>query len=326
MKKIMVLLFILSVIAALSAVSTCAAEQPDKYSIEENTAENRTTYPYIVRTESSIWYLARDDIALMGEDAFFEGLRELLQYQDADFADARAALAGFIREETEPIEIRTDFCGKAGISEVGIVGAYYNPYSNFIKVFRNWEVAKAALLHEYVHYLTIHCTDTPVAHGLFAEGIAEYINAMVCKNRMRRDFSKSLGEEEKNFLKMRGAWDMEEDCMDLQLYELGVAESYAQGMAEGTEYLSTMDVPAIRTPEIQQNPTAENISHEEAACILAYLVETYSRETVFAHLNMDPADMEQVFGESFADIYIHWKEWNSKRFSESGLILPRLNS
>lgn len=80
-----------------------------------------------------------------------------------------------------------------------------------------------------------------------------------------------------------------------------------------------MDEPTVRTPEIQQNPAAENISHEEAACILVCLVETYSRETVFSHLNMDPADMENVFGESFADIYEHWKEWNSKRFNEAGM-------
>ncbi len=299
----------------------CAAEQLGKYRVEENTAENKATYPYIVRTESSIWYLAKDDIALMGEDAFFDGLRGLLQYQDADFADARAALAGFIREETEPVEIRTDFCGKAGISELEIIGAYYNPRSNFIKVFRNWEVAKAALLHEYVHYLTMHSTNTPVTHGLFAEGIAEYISAIVCKNRMRRDFSQSLSEEEKIFLRARGAWDREEDCLDLRLYEFGMAETYAQGVQQGTEYLSTIDVPTIRTPEIEQNPTAENITHEEAACILAYLVETCSRGTVFSHLNMDPADMDKVFGETFADIYVHWKEWNSKLFNESGMIL-----
>jgi len=321
MKKIIALLFVFSMLAALGAVGPCAAEQLDPYQIEENTAENKTTYPYIVRTESAIWYLAKEDIALMGEGAFFEGLRGVLQNQDTDFADARAALAGFIREDTEPIEIRTDFCGKAGISDVQMIGAYYNPRSNFIKVFRNWEVAKAALLHEYVHYLTLHCTDTPVTHGLFAEGIAEYINAIVCQNRMRRDFFKSLGEEEKNFFKSRGAWDTEEDCVDPQLYEFGMAESFAQGLQQGMEYLSTLDEPTIRTPQIQQNPTAENISHEEAACILAYLVETYSRETVFSHLNMNPADMEEVFGETFAEIYEHWKEWNSKHFNESGMIL-----
>ena len=321
MKKIMAFLLIVSMMAALIAFGTCAAEQPDEYSIEENTAENKTTYPYIVRTESAIWYLAGDDIDLMGKDAFFEGLRDVLQYQDADFADARAALAGFIHEETEPIEIRTDFCGKAGISAEKMIGAYYNPRSNFIKLFRSWEVAKYALLHEYVHYLTIHCTDTPVAHGLFTEGIAEYISAIVCKNRMRRELTESMSEEEKSFFKAHGVWDTEENCLDLQLYEFGIAERYAQGAAQGMEYLSTIDEPTARTQEIQQNPTAENISHEEAACILAYLVEKHSKETVFSHLNMDPADMEKVFGETFAEIYKHWKEWNTKHFNEAGMIL-----
>ena len=323
MRKITAFLLIFSMLITLGTAGTCAAEQPYEYSIEENTGENKAAYPYVVRTESAVWYLSGDDIALLGEDAFFEGLREILQYQDADFADARAALAGYIREEVEPIEIRTDFCGKAGITGVEMIGAYYNPRSNYIKVFRSWEVAKAALLHEYVHYLTLHCTDTPVTHGLFAEGIAEYINAIVCKNRMRRDFSRSLGEEEKNYFRMRGTWDMEEDCLNLALYEQDAAGGYAHGVALGTEYLTTMDEPAVRTPEIQQNPTAENISHEEAAGILAYLVETYSRETVFSHLDMDPAEMEQVYGASFAGIYQNWMEWNSEYFNESGVILQK---
>ena len=321
MRKIAALLLIFSVMIALSTAGAYAAGQPCEYAVEENTAENKTTYPYIVRTGSAVWYLSEDDIELMGEDAFFEGLWDILRYQDADFADARAALSGFIREEAEPVEIRTDFCGKDGLSDTALIGAYYNGRSNFIKVFRGWEVAKAALLHEYVHYLTLHCTDAPVTHGLFAEGIAEYISEIACENRMRRDWSKSLGEEEKSFLRSRGAWDTEDDCLDPTLYEFGMAECYAQGILLGTEYLSTLDQPTVRTPEIQQDPTAENISHEEAACILAYLVEAYSRDTVFSHLSMDPAEMDEVFGEGFEDIYRHWKEWNTVFFGTSGMTL-----
>ena len=88
------------------------------------------------------------------------------------------------------------------------------------------------------------------------------------------------------------------------------------------KYLSTLDVATVRTPEIQQNPTAENISHEEAACILAYLAETYSKETMLSHLDMDPANMEQVFGEGFEDIYRHWKEWNTGFCGTAGLSFP----
>ena len=202
-----------------------------------------------------------------------------------------------------------------------MIGACYNPRSNYIKVFRSWKVAEAALLHEYVHYLTLHCTDTPVTHGFFAEGIAEYISAIACKGRMRRDFSRSLDEETKNYFRMRGTWDMEEDCLNPRLYVSDVAGGFAHGIALGTEYLNTLDEPAVWTPEIQQNPTAENICHEEAASILDYLVETYSREMVVSHLDMDPMEMEQVYGESFADIFEHWMEWNSKQFNESGVIL-----
>ena len=99
MRKIAAFLFILSMMISLSAAGAYAAEQPREYTVEENTAENKTTYPYVVHTDSATWYLSKDDIDLMGEDAFFEGLREILQYQDADFADARAALAGLIQEE-----------------------------------------------------------------------------------------------------------------------------------------------------------------------------------------------------------------------------------
>ena len=103
MKKTMACWIAFSMMVSLCAVHTGAAGQSFEYSIEENTAENRATYPYVVHTESATWYLSKDDIALLGEEAFFRGLYDLLEYQEADFADARAALSGFISEEVEPI-------------------------------------------------------------------------------------------------------------------------------------------------------------------------------------------------------------------------------
>ena len=311
---------ILLVFFMLSALCACNASANDprhKYSIEENSGSRRTTYPYLVRTESATWYLAASDIELLGKDALFEGLYDILQYQEADFADARAALSGYIPEKVEPIDIYTDFCGKAGISKIG--GAYYNQLRNLIKVFNDWEKTKYTLLHEYVHYLTIHCALKPVRHGLFAEGIAEYVSKIVCRDRMLRDYFGRLSEEEKSFFVEKGAWDTEEDCLDPPLYMFGTAEAYAKGYAIGEEYLSTSDVPTVRTPEIQENPTAETISHFEAACIMAYLVDTYSEETVFSHMDADPAELETVFGETFPELYGHWKIWNTEHCKELGL-------
>ena len=73
--------------------------------IEENDSKDeakRATYPYVVRTQSSIWYLAADDIELLGEEAFFAGLEEILGMVDLDFADAREALKDYMREEVAP--------------------------------------------------------------------------------------------------------------------------------------------------------------------------------------------------------------------------------
>ena len=95
---------------------------------------------------------------LLGEDAFYKGLYAILENQEQDFADAREALKGYIDAEIPPIEIRTDFCGKAGVAE-SIGGAYYHEQRNFIKLFGGWDVANFTLLHEYVHYLTLHCTE-----------------------------------------------------------------------------------------------------------------------------------------------------------------------
>ena len=321
MKKTTTVLLLLSMLLALCAGSPAAADARNQYKVEENTAENKVTYPYVVRTESAVWYLAAEDITLLGEGAFYRGLYEILEYQDRDFADARDALSGFIRDEVAPIDIYTDFSGRAGLSETEIVGAYYNSRRNFIKVFRGWEKAKDALLHEYVHYLTLHCTDRPVAHGLFAEGVADYVSLIVCKNRMMRDNSRSMSGEVMAYYKAHGVWDREEDCLDPRLFEFGLAELYAHGYTLGQEYLSTIDEPTVRTEKIQQNPTAENISHMEAACIMAYLVETFSKETVFSHLDMNPADMEQVYGEPFAVLYERWKVWNTEYFNQSGMIL-----
>ena len=319
MKRVTAVLLLIAMALAMCAWSPAAADPRERYAVEENTAENKATYPYIVRTESSTWYLSADDIALLGEEAFFDGLYEILQYQEEDFADARAALAGFIPEEIESINIYTDFCGKAGVSEVA--GAYYNPRGNFIKVFRGWQITGFTLLHEYVHYLTLHCAENPVAFGLFAEGIADYVTKILCRNRMMRACSRYVSEEEAAFLKAHGVWDEEEDCVDPRLYWFGRAQSFALGQAMGEEYMCTQDVWVFRTEEIQQNPTAENISHMEAACIVAYLAETHSREEVFSHMNMDPADLEQVFGEAFPELYEHWLEWNTAYCEEQGIIM-----
>lgn len=310
------ILFIV-ILAMLSGCSNTPFSAVNDYSIEENQNENSTTYPYVIHLKSSTWYLAKDDIALLGEDQFYDGLNNIIRDMEADFSDARAALAGYIPEEIEPVDILTDFCGKAGISE--IAGAYYNERSCFIKVFSGWDMVKEALLHEYVHYLTMHCMDRPPTEEFFAEGIVEYISKITCKNRMLRSVNMGFSKEEALFYKEHGAWDETEECIDPKLFYFGTAGVISHGGIVGMEYTTVSNTKTIRTAQFQQYPTAKYVSHIEAGCIMAYLVDTYSKDLIFKNLNIKSDELESVIGESFAEIYEHWTEWNAKQCEELGL-------
>ena len=182
-----VMMLLLTSIILLPGCSKRDALSVNGYTIENNQRDNKATYPYVLRTDSSTWYLSGEDISLLGEEDYYAGLAEILNDLEQDFSDARDALTGYIQEEIPPVDIYTDFSGRAGISEVA--GAYYNERSNFIKLFSGWDMAKESLLHEYVHYLTMHCSETPPSEGFWAEGIAEYISKIVCKNRMLRSIN-----------------------------------------------------------------------------------------------------------------------------------------
>ena len=312
------LFFIFIFIIILSGCAEGGESSPrdsvDGYAVEENQGEKKTTYPYVLHTESTAWYLAKDDIALLGEEEFFNGLQQILKDMEADFADARKALEGSTIEDVPSVDIFTDFCGKAGISETA--GAYYNQRSNFIKVFCGWNMAEEALLHEYVHYLTMHCMEAPAAEAFFEEGIAEYISKIVCKNRMLRSINMGFSDEEALFYKEHGAWDEKEDCIDPKLFYFGTAQVIAQGEMVGTEYVSVTNERMVRTDQIQNSPGPKTVSFIEAGCIMAYLVDTYTEDLVFENLDIKPEEMESVFGEAFAEVYESWTAWNQRYCEE----------
>ena len=308
----------LLLVALMLSAMLSACGSPSKPKIEENKGENAATYPYVVHMKSATWYLAADDIALLGEDAFYEGLYAILENQEQDFADAREALKGHIDADVPPIEIRTDFCGKAGVAEI-IGGAYYHEQRNFIKLFGGWDVANFTLLHEYVHYLTLHCVQQPVSRGLYAEGIAQYISMIVCKNRMARSVNCARSEEELALFKAKGAWDESEDCLDPQKFYYGNAALFSLGGMIGYPYFSTKDVYETYTEEVHQNPDVWTVSHFEAASIMAWLIETYGRDAVLQNLSTAPEDFEAVYGLPFPEAYQKWFVWNLGKCTELGL-------
>ena len=303
--------------AVLIAMLVCGCTKQQEYKIIKNTRSQADEYPYLVKTESATWYLAKADIELLGEDTFNKELYATLDDAEADMQDARAALKGYIPDEIAPVDIFTDFCDKAEIS--ASANAYYNGTGNFIKLFNGWENARITLLHEYVHYLTMHCAQTPTQFGFWAEGMAEYVTNLVCKSRLAR--SENMGFEIAGYPPelWDQSWDEAEKCIDPQKLYFGLGAIAANGGLVGHRYYAVMNETVLRTDEMEKNLKPQELSLCEAAGMIAYLVDAYGRDTVFTNWNIDPNSMETVFGKPFSELYREWAEWNAEQCRIMGI-------
>ena len=310
--------FILAILL-LSLSAASFAEQAG-YQKEENTGRDKDSCPWIIRTPYAVWHIAKADIELLGEDAYDEGLYAILDDAEADFADARAALAGFIPDEIQPVDIYTDFCNKAKASETA--DAFYRELGNYIKLFSGWKTARTTLLHEYVHYLTIHCAEAPAQFHFWQEGIADYISLYICKNRLSRSVNMGFDLSILNPAMLEQAWDQEDNCLDPRLVYLGFAALAIRGYGTGENYFAVKNEWIIRTEQIQENPTPGDLYFYEAAGMAAYLVETYGKDTVFGNWDLDPDRMDTVYGKTFSELYRDWAAWNEEQCKLSGIIIP----
>jgi len=251
---------------------------------------------------------------------YYEGLYAILDDAEADFADARAALAGFIPDEIQPIDIYTDFCNKA--EALKTADAFYRELGNYIKLSNGWKIACVALLHEYVHYLTIHCAESPAQFHFWREGFADYISIYACKNRLSRSVNMGFDLSTLNPAMLEQAWDKEDDCLDPRLVYLGFAALVIRGYGTGTDYFAVKNEWIVRTEQIQENPEPDDLYFYEAAGMVAYLMETCGRDTVFGNWDLDPDCMDTVYGKSFPELYRDWAAWNEEQCKLSGIVIP----
>ena len=312
------LTFLLAALLLLSPVIS-RAEQAG-YRKEENTGRDKDSHPWIIRTPYAVWHISKADIELLGEDVYYEGLYAILDDAEADFADARAALSGYIPEEIRPIDIYTDFCNKAEASKT--VEAFYRELGNYIKLFSGWKTARAALLHEYVHYLTIHCAEPPARSHFWQEGIAEYVSIYICKNRLSRSVNMGFDLSVLPPAMLEQAWDREAGCLDPRLVYMGYGLLVIRGYGIGEKYFAVKNEWIDRTEQIQENPKPDDLYFYEAAGMVDYLVETYGRDTVFGNWNLDPDRMDTVYGKTFSELYRDWTAWNEEQCGQSGIMIP----
>ncbi len=316
MKRMMAIL--LSVLLLTASCIGCAEQW--EYRREESTGWDKDSYPYLVRTPSATWHLSKADMELLGEEAYCERLFSALADMEADFADARGVLKGYIPEDIPPVDIYTDFCNKAEASKKA--DAFYRSLGNYIKLFKGWDTACASLLHEYVHYLTIHCAETPVQFSFWQEGIADYISLYACKNRLSRSANMGLDLSIQPPEMLEMAWDKTENCLNPRLVWLGYALICIRGYAVGQSYFAVKNEMVERTEELQNNPVSEDLTFYEASGMVAYLAETYGTDTVFRNWNLDPDHMETVYGKPFLALYRDWTVWNEEQCSQSGIVIP----
>ena len=309
-------------IAVLIAMLSCGSAEQQGYTKTENTGERADTHPYLVKTESATWYLAKADIELLGEDAYYEGLYAMMDLAEADLADARTALEGFIPVEIEPVNIYTDFCNKNEMSF--LAPAYYDGTRNEIRLFEGWNQAGNALQHEYVHYLTLHCADPATPPYFWAESVADYVTHYVCKNRMARSVNMGMDLADIPEMMREMAWDDTENCLDPRLVYMGWGIFFTRGYYIGAKYIDVRNQWLTRNESIQNNLKPQMISYEEASGLMAYLVETYGRETVFSNWTADPNHLETVFGKTFKELYSEWAAWNEEQCVQAGIVIPDL--
>lgn len=315
-RKLAAFALLLALCAALLAGCGKGGDEP--FRLEKNEGRNAASYPYVVHMDSATWYLAKADMELLGEDAYLEGFRALAANQEADFSDAREALKGFIWEEIPPVEIYTDFAGKT--EEARFEGGYYYGDGR-IRVFTDWNAAGQSLMHEYVHYLSVSCTDTPVGGHFWAEGLADYVTKIACENRMARAVYRGETKENLQYFIDHGAADPETGEFDPARYTYGMAEVVNDEANVGQTYLTIFSTFMVMQENRLEHLTVSSLSYFEAASMVSYLVETRGRDAAFSRWNTADADLEAVFGKSLKEFYVEWRAWNLERCTELGLDL-----
>ena len=321
MKRVVSLLLAALLLLSLGACGQKAAADDavrivGRYKVVPNDNERKGTYPYVLRTENSAWYLAAADIDLMGEEAFYKGLEDILSYTEADMTDARKALTGRIWEDVPPVEIRTDFCGKAEISQDA--GAYYNGLANMIKLFHSWDMAKFSLLHEYVHYLTIHCAEKKTMHYFYIETVAEYVSKFVCENRMIRSMDFSHADQPQ--LKALAEIWSDFDQVKYRNACLSESDAFARGLYDERPYSCVGQYMTVRKADKRLPDHLYELSYAEADSMALYLIGRDGEEKYLDNWDVvDEDKLAGLYGFTVEELLVAWSAWNAEQCEKLGL-------
>lgn len=271
------------------------------------------TYPYVLQGEMANWYFAPEDMRASNYRTMLEEYAEILPLMESDFADAQALLADYFTEEIPAVDICTIFY-RSDEERYELSGAIYAVYDEVIYLLVDWTEVKCALLHEYVHYLTLGGSRVfpkeAYNKGLL-EGLTEELAVIECENRMGNlGWQEIIQKEGSGGYDEIGVWNEETTEFNEAGYHYFWAKKFYSGDSE-EEYL-TINKNATERPE---EITFYNLSYYEATSMSQYLLQQYGREKVYRYcVTFD--GFEELCGRSFKEVYADWIVWNDRKCEE----------
>lgn len=272
-----------------------------------NSRRETGEYPYVLSDAEANWYFHPADVKEYGYKEFMDEYLIVKELMELDFADAKELFETRLPENVPAVDIHTEFY-KDDSTEGGI----YFPARNYIVLYYDWETAKYALLHEYVHYLTLGVTNINNTVGAFAEGIAEEVAVWGCENRLYAlTLSSMYGGEQ---VEGTAFWDAEKERVTANRMTYITAQNFYAGIFDGTPYKTVSQNIVERSGKIEH---IGFLSYQEMASLTHYLIELYGRDTVYeSYYNLE--SFEKFIGKDFVELYDEWAEWNLEQCHELG--------
>ena len=270
-------------------------------------------YPYVTNGEMINWHFYEGDVQENGYQPFIKECMTLTEAADLDFEDTQKLLEDYTGGNVAAVNIYTAFTGGFQYEQFSPVyaGIFVNRY-NSIYLYQNWYQAKFALLHEYVHYLTMGQGKIFANNNGLVEGWTTAVSGLMCENRLQTmHWAEAVkDEEELQTAKDRGIWDEQKQEVKKKKYFYCLAKYFYDGTDTG-EYLSLGDEVITKPEEI----TLHALSYEAGASLAEYLIEQYGMDAVVSAC-MEQGEIEELCGKSFEELYNDWGPWNEEKYQE----------
>lgn len=157
------------------------------YNYAFNDNRQNEKYPYVVHEENFNMFFKTIDVTAMGYKDFMAGYADIHKYAPDDFRDVQEHYWKNLDDDTiAPPDIYTKFQKDGRDDFYDRFSAMYDKSINQIEIYGDWDMAKWALVHEYVHYIDRH--HWYGVDSMVLEAYTEELAVYECRNYLRQQF------------------------------------------------------------------------------------------------------------------------------------------